>query len=148
MTTREKIIDVALKEVGYSESEGNKTKYGVWFGWDGQEWCGIFCSWVYFMAGVPIKKGGFSMGFAGVGTLLNNYRKNMTNDPQHGDLVIFDWNLDNKPDHVALFNGWIVKGKSFKTIEGNTSLANDSSGGRVMERERKTTLTQCFISLV
>lgn len=35
-----------------------------------------------------------------------------------GDLVLFDWEPDNSPDHIALATGAISNGK-FKTIEGN-----------------------------
>lgn len=145
---REKIIEIAIKEVGYSEEKGNKTKYGKWFNLDGVPWCGIFCSWVYAEAGKPIKKGGYIKGFAGVGTLVESYKSKITKDPKIGDLVVFDWQLDGKPDHVGIFNGWIQKEKSFKTIEGNTSPKDFSNGGMVMECERRTGLVSCFISIL
>lgn len=35
-----KIVQVATREIGYLESpkNSNKTKYGVWFGFDGVAW--------------------------------------------------------------------------------------------------------------
>ena len=39
---RDKIIEIASKEVGYKEKPFNLTKFGEWFGWNGVAWCGIF----------------------------------------------------------------------------------------------------------
>lgn len=136
----QKIIEIAFKEVGQKESpaNSNQTKYGKWFGMNGVAWCGIFCSWVYDQAGVSLGNIGYKKGFAGCQTAVAHFKKNgeVTNTPQVGDLVFFDWNADGKPDHVGLFNGWKTKGKEFFTIEGNTSLTNQSNGGQVMSRTR------------
>lgn len=140
MTKGEKIIAIAFGEVGQKESplNSNKTKYGKWFGLDGFAWCGIFCSWVYAQAGVPLGKIGYTKGFAGCQTAVAHFKKTgeVANSPQMGDLVFFDWNGDSKHDHVGIFNGWKVKDKEFYTIEGNTSLTNQSDGGAVMNRTR------------
>jgi cell wall-associated NlpC family hydrolase len=60
----------------------------------------------------------------------------ITNTPKAGDIVFFDWNLDGRYDHAGIF----VKGLDnnyFETIEGNTSINNQSNGGQVMRRKRK-----------
>jgi CHAP domain len=137
----QKVVDIAFAQVGYLESpkNSNKTKYGKWFGFDGVAWCGMFCSWVYDQAGVPLGNIGFSKGFAGCQTAVAHFKKTsqITKDPQVGDLVFFDWNADTRYDHVGLFNGWKDKVKGdFYTIEGNTSLSNQSNGGEVMSRTR------------
>ena len=61
-----KIVEIALKEVGYTETpkNTNKTKYGKWFGMDGLAWCGMFVSWCYDQAGQRLPNIGFSKGFA------------------------------------------------------------------------------------
>jgi hypothetical protein len=134
------VLEIAAKEVGQLESPANtnKTKYGKWFGYDGVAWCGIFCSWVYYMAGVSLGKIGFTKGFAGCQTAVAHFKSTgeTTNDPQPGDLVFFDWNADGRYDHVGLFIGWKDKGKTFFSYEGNTSLTNQSNGGQVMKRTR------------
>lgn len=136
----QKVIDIAFAEVGTKESpaNSNETKYGQWFGLDGVAWCGIFCSWVYAQAGVQLPKIGYLKGFAGCETAVAYFRKNeeVTEKPQVGDLVFFDWNGDDRHDHVGIFNGWKTKGSVFYSIEGNTSLTNQSNGGQVMSRER------------
>lgn len=137
-----KIIEIAEKEIGYSEApaNSNKTKYGKWFGFDGVAWCGMFVSWCYYKAGQPLGNIGFSKGFAGCQTAVAFYKKKgkITNDPVAGDIVFFDWNGDGRYDHTGIFVRHINE-IYFETIEGNTSLTNQSNGGQVMRRKRKYT---------
>ena len=134
---RQDILKIASNEIGYVEEKGNKTKYGKWFGFDGVAWCGIFVSWVYFTAGRSLGNIGFSKGFAGCQTFYEWAVKNnkVVNNPMPGDIVLFDWNKDKRFDHVGIFEKWISN-ESFNSIEGNTSLKNDSNGGSVMKRVR------------
>lgn len=132
------MIAIAEKEVGYTETEGNRTKYGKWFGFDGVPWCGMFVSWVYDRAGKPLGNIGFKNGFAGCQTAVAYFKKKglIVAQPEPGDIVFFDWNGDGRHDHTGLFVRWIDR-ETFVTIEGNTSLANQSNGGQVMKRNRK-----------
>lgn len=136
----EDLIEIARKEVGTKEKPANtnKSKYGKWFGFDGVAWCGMFVSWVYYTAGIPLGKIGFSKGFAGCQTAVAYFIKNAktTKHPVEGDIVFFDWNADGRYDHTGLFVKWIKENEIFETIEGNTSLTNQSNGGEVMIRER------------
>ena len=140
MTCREKIIKIASLEIGYKEAQknSNKTKYGKWFGYDGVAWCGIFVSWVYAMSGCPLGKIGFKNGFAGCQTAVAYFKKKkmITNEPEAGDIVFFDWNNDGRYDHAGIYIKKIDE-QIFLTVEGNTSLNNQSNGGQVMIRERK-----------
>lgn len=134
------IIEVAKKEVGTKEipANTNKSKYGKWFGFDGVAWCGMFVSWVYFTAGFPLPKIGFTKGFAGCQTAVAYFVKNkkITLDPKEGDIVFFDWNGDKRYDHTGLFVRWTLNKETFESIEGNTSNTNQSNGGQVMIRQR------------
>jgi len=133
------IIRVAEKEIGTTEKplNSNKTKYGKWFGFDGVAWCGMFVSWVYFMAGFPLPKIGFTKGFAGCQTAVAYFKKmnQITKTPVAGDIVFFDWNKDGRYDHTGIFVKWLNENE-FETIEGNTAVGNDSNGGQVMRRKR------------
>lgn len=127
--------------MGYKETpaNSNKTLFGKWFGFDGVAWCGIFVSWCYAQAGTPLGNIGFAKGYAGCQSAVAYFKKTgeVTKEPQVGDIVFFDWNNDGRFDHTGLFNGWTdEKKKSFKTVEGNTSLTNQSNGGEVMNRTR------------
>lgn len=139
MTLSEKIVSIALNEVGYTEypANTNRTKYGKWFGLDGDKWCGIFVSWVYDRAGAPLGNIGFTKGFAGCQTAVAHFKKKnkITDTPIPGDIVFFDWNMDGRYDHTGIY----VKdyGTDYiMTVEGNTSLTNQSNGGEVMYRRR------------
>lgn len=139
MKAAERVLAFASIEVGYAETpaNSNRTKYGAWFGLDGVAWCGIFCSWVYDKAGANLGKIGFTKGFAGCQTAVAHFTKSKesTATPQPGDLVFFDWNLDKRYDHVGIYVRKLSD-TQFETIEGNTSLSNQSNGGMVMRRKR------------
>lgn len=150
---RDKIIEIALAEVGTKENPPNSNiqKYGQWYAMNGVAWCAIFISWVLNKAGyswpkiIESKK-----GFAYVPTLYLRALQNnwITKEPKPGDAVIFDWNDDNSGDHIGIFKKWVVEGKKFETIEGNTSKNNQSNGGQVMSRnDREIKDVQAFISL-
>lgn len=135
-----KIVDVAAAEIGVFESpkNSNKTKYGKWFGFDGVAWCGIFVSWCYAQSGFQLPNIGFDKGFAGCQTAVAYFRKNkqIAETPVAGDIVFFDWDADGRYDHTGIFVKQIDK-NHFESIEGNTSLSNQSNGGQVMRRIRQ-----------
>ncbi len=154
---RDKIISIAKAEVGYKESPAgsNKTKYGEWFGKNGVAWCGCFVSWVYFMAGYKWpKQMDTEKGIIWVPIVLIREKQfpliyKRTFSPKPGDLIIFDWNADKKEDHIALFLCWIVEGKTFESIEGNTAKGNDSNGGQVQWRkDRKIEQVVSFVNVI
>lgn len=154
---RDKIIEIAKAEVGYKESPPgtNMNKYGLWFGKNGVAWCGAFVSWVYYQAGYRWpKKMDSDLGILWVPIVLIRAKQfpliyKRTFEPLPGDLVIFDWNADKKEDHIGIFLQWIVKGKTFETIEGNTSKGNDSNGGAVMWRkDRKIEQVVSFVNVL
>lgn len=135
-----KIIEVASKEIGTTESpkNSNKTKYGKWFNLQSVPWCGIFVSWCYDQAGVILPKIGFSKnGYAGCQTAVAYFKKakKVVIQPMEGDIVFFDWNGDGRYDHTGIFEKWIDE-NHFSAIEGNTAIGNDSNGGKVMRRVR------------
>jgi len=136
------IADFAFKEVGTKESpaNSNETKYGKWFGYDGVAWCAMFVSYCFAKNGFPLPKGlGYKNGMAGCQTAVRYFKASgeITTDPKVGDIIFFDWNGDNRYDHTGIFNGWKDKEAGIMyTIEGNTSLTNQSNGGEVMSRKR------------
>ena len=133
-----KLLNLARKEIGYSEEppNSNRTKYGRWYGMDGQPWCAMFVSWLFSEAGKPLNwttSKGFSYCPYGI-NILKKLGKWYTSNPKPGDIIFFDWQKDGISDHVGIIesveNGYIV------TIEGNTSISNQSNGGAVMRRKR------------
>lgn len=151
---RDQVLKIAMGEVGYKESPANSnlTKYGEWYGVNGKPWCALFVSWVYAQAAVQWPKLlETKKGFIWVPTLLIRARQYgwVTLDPQPGDLVVFDWEGDRKVDHVGIFKNWLIKGKTFECIEGNTSKGNNSNGGQVQWRnDRNVKQVAAFITVI
>jgi len=141
MKKSEKVIQIAFKEVGYTENPANSniTKYGEWFGFNGVAWCAMFVSWCYAQAGCKLPNIGYSKGMAGCQTAVKYFKENnqIVEIPQVGDIIFFDWNGDGRYDHTEIFNGFTSAKKTHMyTIGGNTSLTNQSNGGSVMNRKR------------
>jgi len=152
MTDRERIIEAARLELGTKEDPANSNlqKYGKWYGMDAVAWCAIFVSWLYNKAGVGLPKVNTDKGFHYCPSLTVWAKKNnkITLDPKAADIVLFDWDGNNKADHTGVFVEWIEKGKTFRSIEGNTSPTNQSNGGEVMLRIRKVSQVQFFVSVL
>lgn len=134
MATVQELLDIARGELGTTESpaNSNRTKYGAWYGLDGQPWCVMFVEWVFAQAGVKLPIETASC------TILMNAAKSagnwVTSDYRPGDVVIYDWGGDKRPDHCGIIE--VIGGSSIIAIEGNTSIGNGSDGGEVMRRTR------------
>lgn len=143
-----KLLEIAHLQVGYCEDPAgsNKTKYGAWFGYDGHAWCGMFVSWVFIEAGMPLGSIDYSKGYAGCPFAVKHLDKwgRLVTIPSPGDIVFYDWNGDGVFDHTGIFEKDLGKGL-FQAIEGNTAFGNDSSGGKVMVRADRKYKTAIFI---
>lgn len=135
MATAESVLDIARKDLGYKESPpgSNRTKYGKWYGMDGQPWCMMAVQYWLDQAGVtPVIR------TASCGALMRaakNAGAWVTGGYQPGDVVIYDFPGGAATDHTGIIEGF--DGKYVTAIEGNTSTGNDSNGGEVMRRKRK-----------
>ena len=149
--SRKAIIDIASSQNGIKESPSasNKTKYGVWYGLNGQKWCAIFVSWVYNEAGSPLGFIETSKGYQSCQGGYNFWKSKgqLTAEPQAGDIALFDWDGNGHCDHTGIFESWKDAAKTvFFSWEGNTAVGNNSDGGMVMRRERKKSLVRAFAS--
>lgn len=147
--TRDKILEIARKEIGTSElpANSNRTKYGVWYGMNGVAWCAIYVSWVYEKAGLPLGLIQTAKGYHHCQSAHNWFKRNgrLTTNPQKGDIVLFDWSGDNWADHTGIFVQWTNAAKTeFLSLEGNTSVTDNSNGGLVMERKRRLESVKSF----
>ena len=138
------ILDRAKFELGYTEKNDNETKYGAWYGVDGQPWCAIFVSWCYHKAGLVDKvaaetKKGFASCDAGLKWFAKKGKIVPVGEAQEGDIVFFQFDNDAQPDHVGIVVKNMKRLKALRTIEGNTSPSNkgsQSNGGGVYEKKR------------
>lgn len=113
-----KIVLIAKSQVG---NVGGK-RYWEWYGFQSRvEWCCVFVSYCASESGdldktIP-KFAGVSDGM----TWFKNHDKwkgkNYT--PSTGDIIFFDWDSNNDPDHVGIVEK--VENGKVNTIEGNSS---------------------------
>lgn len=130
------ILDIARAELGYKEhpAGSNRTKYGAWFGLDGQPWCMMFVQWVFARAGAADLLPAMT---ASCGALMRAGKaagRWVTGNYQPGDVVIYDFPGGAATDHCGIVVTALTTG--VRAIEGNTAVGDDSNGGAVMERTR------------
>lgn len=139
------ITEIAKAEIGTREEPINKTKYGKWYGLDGQPWCAMFVSWVYAQAGksssiAAQSKKGFASCDAGLKWFAKNNKLITIGQAQAGDIVFFQFDEDSQPDHVGIVKGNNSAFKYLMCYEGNTSDNVDgsqSNGDGVYLKKRK-----------
>lgn len=139
MATAKEILAVARSELGYREDPPgtNLTKYGKWFGLNGNPWCMMFIQWVFFQTGayelLPAHTGScgaFMRAAQAQGRwIIDGYRP--------GDIVIYNFPGNNVlTDHCGIVVTALTTG--IQAIEGNTGAESDANGGQVQERTRPT----------
>lgn len=137
MARASEVLAAAQAELGYKESPAgsNRTKYGAWFGLNGQPWCMMFVQWVFAQVGatalLPVRT-------ASCGTLMRAAQAAgcwVTDGYRPGDVVIYDFPGGAATDHCGIIK--TVGAAGIMAIEGNTAVGNDDNGGKVMERSRK-----------
>ena len=146
MTTPSDVLTVATRHLGYKEvAPGiNQNKFGDWYGMNFQPWCAMFVSYCFYNAGLPLfitTPRGFAYCPYGVDWFRRQNRFDKNAKP--GDVVFYDWRGDGVSDHVGIVER-VLSSSEIVAIEGNTSNGNDSNGGSVMRRTRKTSTVQGF----
>lgn len=136
MASSETLLDLARGEIGYCESPAgsNRTKYGAWYGLNGQPWCMMFLQWLFHQAGaeklLPVRT-------ASCGALMRAAQAAgqwVSTGYQPGDLVIYNFSGGAATDHCGIVEA--VDSGTVTAIEGNTAIGNDSNGGTVLRRVR------------
>ena len=136
--TAEKVLSIARGELGNTESPAgsNRTKYGKWFGLDGNPWCMTFVMWCFSQAGAL---GLLPKRTASCGDLMRSAKAAgcwVTEDYRPGDVVIYDFPGGAATDHTGIIES--VTASGVVAIEGNTSQAgSQSNGGQVCRKSRK-----------
>lgn len=137
MKTVERLLAVAGQELGNTESPAgsNRTKYGKWFGLDGQPWCMMFIQWCFAQAGVklPARTGS-------CGELMRAAQKAgcwVTANFQPGDVVIYDFSGKQKTTQHCGIVETPLPDYGVQAIEGNTSVSgSQDNGGMVCRKNR------------
>jgi len=129
---RADLLAIASTQVGYRESSrsfmidgtgarNGYTRYGDWFGESYMEWCSMFVAFCQEHAGISEEDFPRDMNTAKLKQLLQKrgaYEED-TNayEPKPGDLVFFNRDDDDRPEHVGFVEK--VDDKRVYTIEGN-----------------------------
>ncbi|NKZ09124.1 CHAP domain-containing protein [Actinomadura latina] len=136
-----KLLDIATKELGYTEKGNGYTKFGEWYrkNVDGDHdeyfstapWCDMFLAWAADKADVPGQAG----QFASTVEHAKWFKKHDAwgHDPEPGAIVFYDWNGSgdmDQIDHVGIVEK--VDGHTLHTIEGN------ADGYKLMRKTRDT----------
>lgn len=155
MVTPADVVKEALKHQGYIENPGKDNVFGKWFGFNHTAWCAMFVSYCFNKAGAGKLVNGVQHknGFYGCTASIAVWRKRKqvvaTSDAQPGDIVYFDWEHDNDPDHVGIVVSNNPKTKTMVTMEGNTTdpkfKGNQSNGGHAVKRTRYYTNVYCVV---
>jgi hypothetical protein len=133
MPTADDVLQLAATKLGVGETPpgSNHNEFTEWYGRGDGPWCAMFVSWVLAHAGFSTDAGDTlevrgvvqttTKGWAYVPYLLNNFRSAglEVSTPQPGDIVTYDWDGDNVPDHTGLVES--VGNGSIVALEGNTS---------------------------
>lgn len=128
MGMRSNVLKVAKSQIGLAEPTGDD-KYIKWYNSvTGSKfamnvpWCAMFTSWTLRQAGVPES---LLPNFASCSVALAWAKKQkiwysrLTNHiPKPGEVILFDWEVDGKQDHVGIVE--TVTANQITTIEGNT----------------------------
>ena len=129
---RENIVKYCAGELNECEDPkgSNKTKYGLWFGFNGVAWCCMFVSWIFDSAGFPIRIAGNRKGFAHTRYIIEFAIKYnlFTDNPKTGDIAMLDFKKDKYIDHIGIFKEFDAIKKFPLIYEGNTS--SDSHGSQ------------------
>ena len=136
----EDIARVALTQLGYTEGKNNLTKYGEWYetilklrnldptGFKNGAWCAMYTSWCANQAAIKETTVPY---YALCADGVEAFKKakqwhDSSYTPKPGDIVFFDWNVNNYADHTGIVmyaeNGMLY------SIEGNTSVNRRDKG--------------------
>lgn len=142
---RSKVIAIAQSQLGVAEkpAKSNRTPFGAWYGLDGNAWCAMFVSWVFFHAiGSSPFPATISKGFAYCPSGANWFKKqglwaSADAKPEPGWVVFFDFPGDGvgRISHVGIVTGVRPDGR-IATVEGNTNGKGSRDGGSVMTHAR------------
>ena len=154
LNVRQRALRVELAEKGVKEHPPGSNRgprvdqYTAVTGTPGQPWCAAFQTWAFLQCGKRLS--GFSTAY--VPSWVESARAGRNGlslvargDVQPGDCVTFDWQHDGTADHIGMVVTRPDSAGNFSSVEGNTSVGNDSNGGEVMVRSRSVSQVAAFI---
>lgn len=139
-TERQKLVALALAEVGVRESSGNNDGTAVEAYLSavklkkGQPWFAAFVSWIFDRAGYPAPRTGWSPA-------MFNSRVN-TREALPGNVFGIWFQSLGRIAHVGMVEK--LEGDWLLTIEGNTNIAGSREGDGVYRKRRHVKTIRCY----
>ena len=131
----------------YVEGPKKDTIFGKFMGLNYAPWCASFVSYVFQKsgAGYIVRNAQTPKGFVGCTAGINGLKKKgfktvKVTEALPGDIIFFDWERNNDPDHVGLVLKTNPKKKTITCYEGNTTNGmggSQSNGGGCFKRDRR-----------
>lgn len=137
MTTAKQVLDLARKELGYSEGRNNDNKYAAKAGHaNNQPWCASFVVAMFRAAGMKLPSES-----AYTPSMANGFKKagQWGSKPAVGAVVFYQWPSMGRIAHVGIVESVRPDG-SIVTIEGNTNKAGSRTGGSVLRMVRRANI--------
>jgi hypothetical protein len=127
--SRERIVKVAKKQLGYAEKPVNKVKYFEWAGDTTRgpgPWCSVFATWVWHAAGVDLAGQPYPLqsAVASVRDTARNDGRLKSSNPLPGDAVLYGRDGGGSQSHIGIVEK--ISGNTLYVIEGNAGLLNQS----------------------
>ena len=144
---KDKVIALALTEVGYTEGRSNDNKFAALAGHaNHQPWCMSYLVAIFKAAGIG-KAIPHSASVEFVERwALENKRVRPTRKAKRGDLIVMDFDKAGKGQHIGLaIDKLNVERKVICTVEGNTGNDSQTNGEGVAIKTRSTTIIRCVI---
>lgn len=154
---RDKVINLALSQLGYKEKANGWTKYGQWYtdnllkgtkyDFSKSDWCVMFITWCMLNSGVSpnayptTSPQGSSVGYNLRWMEAKGYRTGSDDMPKVGDLVYYSWS-NNEWDHIGLcikVDGTTAGNAVMTVIEGNYN--NGVGQRRIAYRDKRVAAT-------
>lgn len=147
MATAKQIIAKAESYIGTKESPAysnnvifNTDYYGHPVNGASYPWCVTFVWDIFRMCGASdLFYDGRKTAYCPAVLAWGRENGLIVTDGREGDLILFDWDNTNPndADHIGFIKAKSADGY-YITIEGNTSITDNSNGGEVMERRRSS----------
>jgi len=121
MSITEKIITIALMQVGFKEGVNNDNPFGAFFNTNNASWCSFFVHWVLVKAGL-ITKEDLTYSFGLARQTFTNFAMSKTDPTQFSSGEMIVWGKkDSWQGHIGLVLVNDRVSETIYTIEGNIS---------------------------
>jgi hypothetical protein len=144
---KDKLIALAIDEVGYTEGRRNDNKFAALAGHaNHQPWCMTYLVAMFKAAGIgKAIPNSASVEFV-ERWALKNKRIRPTLKAKKGDLIVMDFDQSGKGQHIGLaIHKLNIERKVIHTVEGNTGNSSETNGEGVALKTRSTTIIRCVI---